>query len=219
MPDETPSPVSVVSLDTLALDPANLRVRDDRAKDTLRASLKRFGAGRSIVFDAKGVVVAGNGTMEAARQEGFTEALIVKPKPGQLVAVQRDEWTNTEAIAYGLADNRLSELAGWSADLPDVLLSLESEGFDLDTLGFSTDEVEFLLGDDEDGGDATAEGEHEADTESVAEPSQAPEPKGSLYPLAVTLTRQQYQRWKAKKEELKTASDTVAFLAVAGLGE
>ena len=109
----TPPAVELVPLDSISPDPANVRRRGPEAKAAIKASLGRFGAGRSIVVDRDGVVRAGNGTLEAAKDAGFTEVLVVDAKPGQLVAVRRDDWTAAEAQAYGIADNRTAELAEW----------------------------------------------------------------------------------------------------------
>src|SRR4051812_32797320 len=87
--------VERVSIDSLHVDPANVRVHDERNKSTIRASLARFGAGRSIVLDRNNVVRAGNGTLEQARALGFEEVLVVEPKPNQLLAVKRSDWTDT----------------------------------------------------------------------------------------------------------------------------
>ena len=131
----------VVPLIELREDPDNARHRGDRARGELRRSLRRFGAGRSLVADAGGVVRAGSGTLEAARAEGYTEALVVEPGPGQLVVVQRTDWTETDAAAYGIADNRTAELAEWdTAQLGDLLGSLEAD----DIVGFSTGELTSL---------------------------------------------------------------------------
>ena len=31
----------------------------------------------------------------------------------QLVAVQRDDWSDEEAVAYAIADNKISDMAQW----------------------------------------------------------------------------------------------------------
>ena len=140
--------ISVVGIGTLTPDPANLRRRDDRAKGDLRASLKRFGPARSIVVDGKGIVRAGNGTLEAATAEGCTEVLLVKPAPGQLVAVQRDDWSPTEGVAYAVGDNQLALHATWDdAGLAETLRALQSEDFDLDAVGFTGEEIDALCED------------------------------------------------------------------------
>jgi len=138
--------VTVIPIADLVPDQANVRVRDERAKRTLQASLTQFGPARSIVVDGKNVVRAGNGTLEAAEAAGVTEAVVVEPKPGQLVVVKRGDWTATEGQAYSIADNRIGDLATWDdTGLAEILRSLESEDFDLGTVGFTSDEVDELI--------------------------------------------------------------------------
>lgn len=140
--------VETVPIGDLSPDPANLREHDARNRDTIRASLKRFGAGRSVVIDAHGTVVAGNGTLAEAREAGIGEVLIVDPEPGQIVAVRRKEWTATEATAYAIADNRSTDLSAFrDDDLAETLRSLELDGFDLDDVGFNAEELKQILGD------------------------------------------------------------------------
>lgn len=137
--------IRVVPIGDLLPDVANVRRRDERAKSTLRASVRQFGPARSIVVDAKGIVRAGNGTLEAAQAEGCDEVLIVRPRTGQLVAVERDDWSPTEAVAYSVADNHIGDMATDDpVGLAEVLRSLQSEGFDLDSIGFTGEEVDQL---------------------------------------------------------------------------
>jgi DNA modification methylase len=131
-----------VKIDTLHADPANLRLHPSRNLDTIKASLARFGQQKPIVVDAKGVVRAGNGTLEAAKALGWKE-----------ISVVRTNLEGSEAIAYAIADNRTAELAEWDDDrLGETLKALELEEFDLDALGFSKDELDELLGAQEDVG-------------------------------------------------------------------
>jgi ParB-like chromosome segregation protein Spo0J len=148
-PTEAPA-VEVVPIESLTPDAANVRRRGERAKKSLAASLKQFGPARSIVLDGKDIVRAGNGTLEAAQAAGCTEVLKVRAKPGQLVAVVRDDWSPSEATGYAIADNQLATLAEWNEEgLSEQLESLQSEGFDLDAIGFTEAEIGDLIGGDE----------------------------------------------------------------------
>jgi len=133
-------------------DPKNARRRDERATNTLASSLGRFGAARSIVLDADGVVRAGNGTVEAARAAGIEEVLVVETNGRQLVAVKRPDWSDAEAMAYALADNRTAELASWdsealAASLGELASEYGREGFEpmLESVGFSELELGELI--------------------------------------------------------------------------
>jgi hypothetical protein len=82
------------------------------------------------VVDAKGIVLAGNGTLTAAQELGWTEIQIV-----------RTELAGVEATAFAIADNRTAELAEWEDSLNDVLKSLQDEGVDLADLGYSPEDI------------------------------------------------------------------------------
>ena len=57
-----------------------------------------------------------------------------------------DYLTPTQRRALVLADNRLALSAGWDEEMLRVeLASLEEEGFDLDIVGFTEDEIAELL--------------------------------------------------------------------------
>ena len=137
--------VTVIPIADLVPDQANVRVRDERAKRTLQASLTQFGPARSIVVDGRNVVRAGNGTLEAAEAAGVTEAVVVEPKPGQLVVVKRGDWTATEGQAYSIADNRTTDLSEFSDDLPGMLNWLQDDGINLEVIGFTEEEFQELI--------------------------------------------------------------------------
>jgi hypothetical protein len=145
---EAADPVAkVIPIDDLSVDPGNLRQHDSRGQSGIEASLKRFGPARSIVVDGKGVVRAGNGTLEAARRAGITDVLVVEPKPGQLVAVRRSDWSPSEATGYAISDNRLTDLSAFDPDgLAKTLRALQDEDFDLGSVGFTDAEVDALFG-------------------------------------------------------------------------
>jgi DNA modification methylase len=125
--------LETVGIETLSPDPANVRKHGQRNMDAIKASLRRFGKQKPIVVDAKGIVLAGNGTLAAARELGWREIQIV-----------RTELTGSQATAFGIADNRSAELAEWDEKLADVLASLKAEDFPLEDIGFDLDELEAL---------------------------------------------------------------------------
>ena len=110
-----------ISVADLSLDPSNVRKHSRRNLDAIKASLRKFGQQKPIVVDAKGIVLAGNGTLTAAQELGWTEIQIV-----------RTELAGVEATAFAIADNRTAELAEWEEDkLSQVLQSLKVEDADL----------------------------------------------------------------------------------------
>jgi ParB-like chromosome segregation protein Spo0J len=103
--------------------------------DTIKASLTRFGQQKPIVVDSKGIILAGNGTFQAALEMGWTEIDIVKtPLDGAM------------AQAYAIADNRSAELAEWDyKGLSAVLRGLGENGINLEELGWAQHELEPLM--------------------------------------------------------------------------
>lgn len=119
-----------IKISELSLDPANVRKHDRKNLDAIKASLRKFGQQKPIVVDAKGIVIAGNGTMTAAQELGWTE-----------IAAYRTTLTGVEATAFAVADNRSAELAEWSDDLAGVLKSLADADVDLAELGFAQNDL------------------------------------------------------------------------------
>ena len=129
--------VESVSVDEISPDPANARMHDRRNLDAIAGSLRRWGQQKPIVISEAGVIVAGNGTWEAAKQIGWKRINAVKTK-----------LEGSEAVAYGIADNRTAELAGWD----DAVLGKHLEALQADdsidhlAAGFSDEELEAMLG-------------------------------------------------------------------------
>ena len=94
--------VEDVPVDSLTFDPANVRKHPEANLAAIKASLTRFGQQKPIVVDAKGVVVAGNGTLAAAKAMGW-----------RTVKAVRTNLAGAEATAFAIADNRTAELAEW----------------------------------------------------------------------------------------------------------
>lgn len=123
----------LVEIKGLAADPANTRVHDERSLEAIRGSLQRFGQQKPVVIDTRGVVIAGNGTLEAARQLGWTH-----------IAAVRSDLDGVERVAYAIADNRTAELSAWD----DGALRLTLGAMPADAAmaaGYTQDELAELL--------------------------------------------------------------------------
>lgn len=120
--------LETVAIESLELDPNNARKHSRRNLDAIAASLNKFGQRKPIVVH-NGTVIAGNGTLEAAKSLGWTEIGITRCP---------DDWDADTAKAYALADNRSSELAEWDdLVLANQLLDLDGAGWDIAELGFN----------------------------------------------------------------------------------
>jgi len=122
--------VEKVKIDSLDADPENARKHSKRNIDAIAVSLEQFGQRRPlVVWD--NIIIAGNGTVEAAKSIGWTDIEITRVPA---------DWSSDQARAYALADNRTAELADWDPELlANQLIDLDSMGFDMTDLGFSVD--------------------------------------------------------------------------------
>lgn len=119
-----------VPIDSLTLDPSNARKHSKKNLEAIKGSLARFGQQKPIVVSEAGVVIAGNGTLEAARSLGWRE-----------IDIKRSSLKGSDITAYAVADNRAGELADWNLDvLPGTLEALGQE-FDLGEIGFDANDL------------------------------------------------------------------------------
>ncbi len=119
--------VEEVPIDSLTIDPENARKHSRKNIEAIAGSLATFGQRRPlVVWD--GIVIAGNGTLEAAKSIGWTQIEVTRVPP---------DWTHEQARAYALADNRTAELAEWDAEiLSNQLIELDSVGYEISDWGF-----------------------------------------------------------------------------------
>jgi hypothetical protein len=124
-----------VSIAELTPDPKQSHAHDQRSIDEIRVSLKEHGQKKPIVVQKRGMVVkAGNGTLQAAQELGWTHlAAVVSADPAKALR------------AYALRDNRTAEFATWDTDA--LFGEIDFLGGIPDDFGWSEDELADLLPD------------------------------------------------------------------------
>ena len=154
----------LVKADTLIPYARNPR-KNSAAVDKIAASIKEFGWQQPIVVDKENVIIAGHTRLLAAQKLGIEN-----------VPVHVADLTETQAKAYRLADNRLSEDADWDIEMLGLeIRELDDLGFELDLTGFDNTELANLLIDPDLG---------ETDEDAVPEPPEEPISKpGDLWIL------------------------------------
>jgi len=134
-----------IDIHTLQQDNHNFNKGTDAGKKLMEKSFKELGAGRSILLDKDGRIIAGNKSQLAAIEAGITKVRIVETTGDELVAVKRTDVSLDEKKGreLAIADNvttqiNLSwdkaELEAVGEDIPD--LNVEDWGLDLKDLGF-----------------------------------------------------------------------------------
>lgn len=118
-----------VPISDLVLDPTNARKHDTKNLEAIKGSLKRFGQQKPIVVDKNGVVIAGNGTLEAAKAIGWDQ-----------IEVVYSDLSGSDRTAFALADNKTSDLSTFDDEiLNKQLKALIDEDYNVADLGFDLD--------------------------------------------------------------------------------
>lgn len=118
------------SVGDLEFDSNNVRKHDKKNLEAIKYSLERYGQQKPIVINKENVVLAGNGTLVAAKLLGWKEINCVVSSLKGL-----------EATGFAVADNRASDLAGWGDDELKIQLESLDEDF-LKGMSFQYEEPE-----------------------------------------------------------------------------
>ena len=144
-------------LERLAPYQRNPRTHSEAQVTQIAASIAEFGFCNPILVDSRDGIIAGHGRLLAARKLGLAEVPVIV----------LDHLSETQRRAYVLADNRLSELAGWDHELLALeLKELADAGFDATLAGFDAKEIDDFL----------ASLERDAEPEDTAAEDAVPEP-------------------------------------------
>lgn len=128
----------------LTPDPKNANRGTPRGRDAVRKSLAKYGAGRSVLVDAAGTIIAGNKTVEAALEKGLP-IRVVETDGTELVVVQRTDLDASSKAGreLAIADNRASELGlAWDASV--IVDAVKVAGADLADL-WSAKELDVVI--------------------------------------------------------------------------
>lgn len=111
-------------------DNHNARKHNPRNIGLIETALHEVGPARSIVIDEENNILAGNGTIEAAAQAGFTKVQVVDADGETIIAVRRTGLSDTEKQRLALYDNRTAELAGWNSEVIAAMLVADPGAMD-----------------------------------------------------------------------------------------
>lgn len=101
--------------------------KNDEAVEYVAKSIKEFGFKVPIIIDKNNVIVTGHTRLKAAMQLGMKEVPVI----------MADDLTEDQIKAFRLADNKVSEFAGWDFDA----LNMEFDGIELDMSDFGFTET------------------------------------------------------------------------------
>jgi DNA modification methylase len=138
-PSPTPR-VEWAPVETLRPNPKNARTHSKKQIRQIAWSIRQFGFLNPAIVDDENMILAGHGRFEAARLEGLTDVPVLR----------FNHLTEAEKRAYAIADNRITERAGWdrqllSVELGELVDLLPIEGLEISLTGFEIPEIELLV--------------------------------------------------------------------------
>lgn len=113
-------------------DPNNARAHGERDLEAILRSFRQFGQAKPIVALKTGVVIAGNGSLLAAKRLGWSHLAVTTFADRK------------KARAFAIADNRTAELSTWDENELARSLAAMSQDLLVD-VGFSNEELDELL--------------------------------------------------------------------------
>ena len=134
----------VIDIQDLQQDQKNFNAGTEEGQAMMEKSFSELGAGRSILVDKNGNIIAGNKSQKAAIAAGIKKVRIIETTGDELVAVKRTDIDidSDEGRRLALADNatQVVNLAWDEAQLEAV--AGELDGFDPGEWGVESPEVE-----------------------------------------------------------------------------
>lgn len=97
-----------INIEDLKQDSRNFNKGSEQGQELMERSFKEMGAGRSILIDRNGNIIAGNKSQKAAIAAGIKKVRIIETTGDELVAVKRTDVDIDSAEGRKMAylDNR-----------------------------------------------------------------------------------------------------------------
>lgn len=145
----------------------NSRTHSEEQVNQICASINEFGFTNPVLIDEKDSIIAGHGRLMASKKLEMEEVPCIVLKG----------LTEAQKKAYIIADNKMALNAGWDEELLKIELeNLKELDFDLGLTGFNIDELDDILGVNEE--------EKEIIEDEVPEVPEEPKAKlGDIYQL------------------------------------
>lgn len=125
-------------LEALRPHPRNARVHSKKQIHQIAASIQEFGFNNPLLIDREGVILAGHGRFEAAKELNLSSVPVIR--------IER--LSEDQKRAFRLADNKIALNAGWNVELLEAdfkEMSALNLSFDLEITGFDTAEIDLLI--------------------------------------------------------------------------
>ena len=133
----------VIDIQELAQDSHNFNKGNEQGQQLMERSFKELGAGRSILLDRNGNIIAGNKSQQAAIAAGIKRVRVIETTGDELVAVKRTDVDIDSAEGRKMAylDN-LTTQVNLTWDQTELqAVQADVEGFDIADFGFDIEDL------------------------------------------------------------------------------
>lgn len=133
----------IIDIEQLAQDQHNFNKGTEQGQELMERSFKEMGAGRSILIDRNGNIIAGNKSQKAAIAAGIKKVRIIETTGDELVAVKRTDVDIDSAEGRKMAylDN-LTTQVNLTWDQTELqAVQADVEGFDIADFGFDIEDL------------------------------------------------------------------------------
>ena len=131
--------IRYMAVSLLKPDPKNPRRHSPKQIQQIAASIQKFGFNAPLLVNPEGLVIAGHGRLQAARECELKEVPVIS----------LDHLSQAQARAYMIADNKLTENAAWDEALLHEAfqdLAVVDLDFSLDITGFEMGQIDLMIG-------------------------------------------------------------------------
>ena len=126
-----------VNIEDLIQDNMNLNKGTEAGQKLMEKSFKELGAGRSILVDKDGRIIAGNKSQRAAMAAGIQKVRVIETTGDELIAVKRTDLSldSREGRELAYVDNLTTQVnLAWD-EIEIEHVQTEVEGFDMNNWG------------------------------------------------------------------------------------
>lgn len=127
----------IIDIEQLAQDQHNFNKGSEQGQELMERSFKEMGAGRSILIDRNGNIIAGNKSQKAAIAAGIKKVRIIETTGDELVAVKRTDVDIDSAEGRKMAylDNLTTQVNLTWDETELQAVQADVEGFDIADFG------------------------------------------------------------------------------------
>lgn len=133
----------VIDIQELAQDGHNFNKGNEQGQQLMERSFRELGAGRSILLDRNGNIIAGNKSQKAAIAAGIKRVRVIETTGDELVAVKRTDVDIDSAEGRKMAylDNLTTQVNLTWDETELEAVQADVEGFEVADFGFDIEDL------------------------------------------------------------------------------